>query len=266
MIYLGSLGRMIGIKCPASQQAQSVEQFTFKDTVEGRVKAQRRPLGRRSWSLRTSDATTPGESAILQEFAAGAWGRGPFVFVSADAPHTNLLTPGASTCDPAEVAMGSGGSLLGSPPLLTPDGWAARSVWKNTVNGAFFGEAVPVLSGRRVTGSAYVSGAGGFVRLVFLNASGAVVSQVDSAAATPTVARRSVTALPPVGAVSARLTVTASVTAAARPAITWTDTVQPYSDGQGCSKAVVHGVSRDQVLAVPGNTFSNLSFTVTEVG
>lgn len=264
-VYLGTLGRMIPIYSTPSAQIETEERFNFKRTIEGRRKAEVIPGGRRAWSLNAQFAD-PAESAILQEFANGSWGRGPFWFLSADAPHTNLLTPGASTCDPADVSMSSGATLLGSPPLLTPDGWASRSVWKDTVNGAFFGEAVPVLSGRRVTGSAYVAGSGGFVRLVFLNASGGVVSQVDSAAATPTVARRSVTALPPVGAVSARLTVTASVTAAARPAITWTDSIQPYGDGQGCSKAVVHGVSRDQVLAVPGHTFSNLSFTVTEVG
>jgi len=264
-VYLGTLGRMIPIYSTPSAQLEIEDRFNFKRTIEGRRKAEVIPGGRRAWSLNAQFAD-PAESATLQEFTNGSWGRGPFWFVSADASVTNLLTPAAASCDPASVVMSSGATLLGSPPLLTPDGWAARSVWKDTVNGAFFGGAVPVLAGRVVTGSAYVAGSGGFVRLLFLNAAGAVVSQVDSVAATTAVARRSVSALPPAGAVSARLTVTASVTAAARPAISWTDSVQPYGDGQGCEKAVVHSVSRDQVLAVVGHTFSNVSFTVTEVG
>lgn len=264
-VYLGSLGRMVELYTTPSAQTSAAERYTFKSTLEGRSKAQVRPIGRRSWTWNASYAD-PSEQAALVQFAQGAWGRGPFWFVPADAPRTNVLTPGAASCDPLEVTMGSGAVLLGSPPLLTPDGWAARSIWKDTGNGAFIGAAVPVLPGRKVTGSAYVSGSGGFVRLLFLDVVGAVVAQHDSAAAVSAVGRRSVTATPPAAAVSARLTVTASVTSAGNPAITWTDTVQPFADGQGCEKAVVHGMSRDIVLSGPNGTYSNLGFTVTEVG
>lgn len=267
MIYLGTLGRMIELKCPASQRVSVPGQPTFKTTLGGRVVAELpQRSDRRVWDLQTSDATTPDQISALMSFAGGAWGPGPFWFVPADAPFTNLLTPAASSCDPTVMVMSSGATLLGSPPLLTPDGWAARSVWKSTTNGALLGEPVPVTPGQKVTASAYAAGAAGYVSLVFLNAAGSVVAQHNSAVVSTVISRRSVTVTAPALAISARVTVSASVTQVANPAITWTDAVQPFSDGQGCPKAVLHGASRDLVLTGAGRTYSNLSFAVTEVG
>lgn len=266
-IYLGTLGRMIELKCPSSQRVSVSAQPVFKATLGGRVVAEMPPRAdRRAWDLQTSDATTPDQIAQLLAFAGGAWGLGPFWFVSADAPFTNLLTPAAASCDPTVMTMSSGATLLGSPPLLTPDGWAARSVWKTTTNGALLGAPVPVIPGQKVTASAYAAGAAGYVSLVFLNAAGSVVSQHNSAVVSTVSSRRSVTVSAPALAISARVSISASVTQAAMPAITWTDTVQPFSDGQGCPKAVLHGASRDLVLAGAGRTYSSLSFMVTEVG
>lgn len=267
MIYLGTPGRMISLKCPASQRVNVPAQPNIRTTLGGRVQAQLPPRSdRRVWDLQTSDATTPDQVAAIMAFSSGAWGRGPFWFVSADAPVTNMLTPGAASCDPAEVSMLSGAELLGSPPMnLGGDAWAARSVWKTTGNGAGVGGPVPVLPGSRVTASAWIVGAGR-VRLVFLDAAGSQVSEADSPLGGLVPARLHVAAAVPGGAVSVRFYVTASVTAVANPAITWTDTVQPISDGQGCAKAILHGASRDLVLTGPGRTYSNLGFTVTEVG
>lgn len=266
LIYLGTLGRMIGIKCPASQNVEHEERYTFQTTLEGRRKAQVRPRGPRTWSLQTSDATTPEQAATLMQFAQGAWGPGPFVFVSAEAPYTNLLDPAASTCDPKVVVMGSGSSLVGSPPMLTSAGWFPRSIMKDTVNGARFGDPVPVLPGVPVSGSAEVLGDGGSVRLQFLDAAGALISAHDSLPASNMVERRFLTVMPPSGAASVQLWVTGPIVQAAAPTVTWTDSPRPWSDGQGCLKAVVHGASRSLVLTGPDRTYSNLSFTVTEVG
>lgn len=264
-VYLGSLGRMVELYTTPSAAVVAEERYSFTTTLEGRRKAQVRPIGRRTWTLNAGGAE-PAEQAALMAFAQGAWGRGPFVFVSADAPFVNMLDPAASTCDPAEMVMGSGATLLGSPPMLTLDGWAPRSVWKDTANGARFGAPTPVLPGTTVTGSAYVQGAGGVVRLVFLDALGAAIATHDSTAATNTVLRRSVTRVVPAGAVSVQLWVNAPIAQACMPAVTWTSTVKPWGDGQGCAKAVAHGVSRDLAFTSAERTYSNLSFTVTEVG
>lgn len=269
MIYLGTLGRMIGIKCPASQNVEHEERYTFQTTLEGRRKAQVRPRGPRTWSLQTSDATTQAQVATLMQFAQGAWGPGPFVFLPADAPVTNLLTPAASLCGPGEFVLTSGVTVTEGAPMRTPDGWAARSLIKTTPNGLFLGkDMIPVLPGTPVTGSAYIRGAGGKVSIHWYDSTGTIITSVLSTetAESSVVKRCSLTAMPPSNAVSCRLAVTASVQQAAWPAVTWTDKLQTFGEGQGCTKSVVSTASRSLVMAVPGFTYSNLSFNVTEVG
>lgn len=268
MIYLGTLGRMIGIKCPSSQNVQTEERYSFQTTLEGRVKAQAKPIGRRTWSLGTSDATTPAEHSKLSQFASGAWGPGPFVFVSADAPYTNMLTPDASLCDPLAVTLATGSTVLDTPPMVTQDGVFARSYVKNAANSLFFGRyRVPVLGGA-VTGSAYVLGAGGAVQISWYDSTGAVINTVVSSVKSTAgmVVRSYLTATPPVGAVACMLSVNSSATQAGAPQLVAGSKLLAWADGQGCGKSVVHSVSRGQILAAPGATYSNLSFTVSEVG
>ncbi|MNW56936.1 hypothetical protein D3C74_346950 [compost metagenome] len=258
---------MIGIKCPASQNVQAEERHSFSTTLEGRRKAQVRQAGRRTWSLQTSDATTPAEHSLLSQFAHGVWGAGPFVFVSADAPVSNMLTPEVSTCGP-EAAYGAHVTNVGE--LYIGNGvYAPRSLLSADPGSPMYfgGVRTPVVAGVRVTGSAWVNGAGARVAVFWYNAAGSFITSNTSTvtASSGTVVRSYVSALPPVGAVSCVVGGLDTVKAA-QPAITWTDSAQPWALGEGCAKAVVHGVSRDQVLAAPGNVYSNVSFTVSEVG
>jgi len=266
MIYLGTLGRMIGIKCPAQQQVQSEERYTFQATLEGHRKAQVRPRNPRTWSLQTSDATTPQQALALTQFASGAWGPGPFVFVSADAPVTNMLTPAAASCSP-EMAEGYS-HLSGGGPVQLGGVWAARSLLSSSPGALLIiNEKVPVLPGVPVTISAWVRGDGGYVRVSFYDTSDTVVGSASSSVkSTAGTAQRSwVSANPPVGAAYARI-VGVGVTMLALPELTWTNELLPEAEGQGCAQAVVHSASRDLVLAAPRAVFSNISFTVTEVG
>lgn len=267
MIYLGSLGRMIGIKCPASQNVQAEDRHSFSTTLEGRRKAQVRQAGRRTWSLQTSDATTPAEHSLLSQFASGAWGNGPFAFVSADAPHTNLLTPGAASCD---LSLISSTAFIsnGGPAEVEPGLWVARSYLNtsSSINMAFPART-PVIPGRPVTGSAFVRGAGMKLNISFWDAADQFISSYASSGSGSASAwsRLSATRTPPANAVRVAVYATGAGRAAA-PAVTWSESVLPWSDGQGCEKAVVSSMSREQVLAAPGNTYSNVSFTVMEVG
>lgn len=266
-VYLGALGRLVELWSTPAAQVSLAERYTFTTTLEGRVKAQSVPSARRSWSL-NAEGASPREQAALQEFATGAWGRGPFVFVSADAPVVNLLTPEESSLDP----VGLTADVLGSPPMLTPDGWAGRSLLKRDGQFARVATDVPVIPGRRVTGSAYVRGHSGtaLVRLVFYRADGTEISRADSPSAVAEAQRRWVTATAPSDAAWAALWVTGTVTQVARPAVTWTSEPFEYGDGQGCRKAVVHGASRDLRVASQWQAhtgrWSDLSFTVQEVG
>lgn len=265
-VYLGTLGRMVEIWSTPSAQVQAEDRYSFTTTLEGRRKAQVRRNGRRTWSLNSAFAD-PRESAALQQFADGAWGNGPFVFVSADAPVSNLLTPEVSTCGPAAVFSSS---VSASGPMYLGDGeYAARSlVQSNPAAVMYFGGVrTPAVEGRKITVSAWVLGASSAARVLWYDLSGALVgSSTSTVTGSDSMPVRSyVTVEPPLGAVSC-LVGAINATRGAQPAITWSDSLLPWGDGQGCDKAVVHGVTRDQVLAVPGHTYSNVSFTVSEVG
>ena len=264
MMYLGSPGRMVGVKCPTRQRVGSSERYSFETTLEGRVKAQVVPLQRRVWDVELGQLTEPSEVATLQEFASGAWGKGPFWFVPADAPVVNMLTPDDTSMRTAE----SHHDPIDTPPMATPDGWAARS-YLNDGNFVRLADYVPVLPGAQVTGSAYLRGSGGRVRIQFVDESHSPISLHNAPVATDQVQRMHVTATVPADAAYVQLWITSSITQVARPAITWTDQPYEYGEGQGCEKAVVHAVSRDVTKAWDNpktGRWSSLSFTVQEVG
>lgn len=270
MIYLGTLGRMIGIKCPSSQSVEHEERYSFQTTLEGRRKAQARPRGPRTWSLQTSDATTPEQAATLMQFAHGAWGPGPFVFVSAEAPATNMLLPAVSLCDPAENY--ESGVVPGGPMLQPTGEWAARSYMRSTPGLFLFGRTrTPLPNSGSVSASVTVLGAGSVARISWyrLGPDGPNVllghSRSDDTGVGFEPRRLKVSATPPPGAVGCVVGVENAIQVSA-PALVWGADVPAWSEGQGCAGAVVHAASRNLVLAVPGATYSNVGFTITEVG
>lgn len=271
-VYIGQIGRMVRLYSTPSAQVVYEDRATFKTTLEGARKAQVRPAsGRRTWSLNASFAD-PSEQSAIMAFINGEWGNGPFVYVSADAPVINLLTPAAASCEPAEFTPTTGLVLTPGGPMLTADGWAGRSFAKNTVNAVFFGlDMLPAIPGRSVTASAYVRGLGGVVRLNWYDIAGQSISTASSAVAAGAsgVVRSHVTGSPPAGAVGFRVSASKEVTQACRPAATWSDGLLEWGAGQGCTKAVIHGASSDLIMAsrdTRGSRYSNLGFTVTEVG
>lgn len=272
MIYLGQLGRMIELKCPSSQQVAVEDTTSFKSTLEGRRIAQVSPsAGRRTWQCQLSDASTPGQVGAVMSFLNREWGNGPFMFVSADAPVTNLLTPAQASCDPKTFSGAS--AIAGGPMKVGSDDWAGRSVMNSNVTdllGVAGNAYSPVLPGQRVTGSAYVLGAGAAVHLYFYDVNGVRITSWGSGVLgnNSTAVRSWVTQVAPSNAASARI-FAQNAMQACRPAITWTDGLLDWADGQGCHKAIIHSPSRDLIMASRdprGGRFSNLSFTVSEVG
>lgn len=265
-IYIGSLGRMINLPNIESQSMKPSETMSFQTTLEGRVVAQRLPASRREWSL-GAKMYRPTELAVVESFANGEWGSGPFFFVPAEAPVVNVLTPDVARLDPGVLSS----STSPDGPLLTPDGWAARSVSRVQTIGFFGTSHTPVVPGVPVTGSAYVTGADGGVRLYWYDRDGAQISWNTSPVRSTAseVVRSYVTAVPPEGAVSCRLSFVFG-TQATRPAITWTDQPYQWGDGYGCEKAVVLGPSRDLVKALRNSPdsgrWTTIGFTVREVG
>lgn len=267
MIHLGSPGRMVGLKCPTVQRDSSDEGYRFVTTLEGRRKAQVVPGQRRVWDLSTGSVTTPAQVAVLKEFASGAWGPGPFWFVPEAAAQVNLLAP-----DDVARPIPTGNSEPGGPMRLTDGSWAAQSrasirggtiFWRNQG----IPSDPPVIPGVPVTASAYVEGTGAYVMLQWFDDNANYVGELASSSVTSAVGvRLSVTATPPPGATYVRLSARNALRAA-RPAVTWTDRVMEWGEGQGCPKAVISQTSNNLVRAIPGMpVLSELSFTVTEVG
>ena len=150
--------------------------------------------------------------------------------------------------------------------------FSGRSLVANSATAwSFVGEArVPVIQGQKVTGSMVAIGAGAIVRLSWYGPDGTAISHSESAmtGAAGIPRRLHVTATPPVGAVGCLLA-TRGALQASRPAITWTDSLFDWHPGEGCPKAVIHGLSRSVLLALrePGyGRYSGTSFTITEVG
>jgi hypothetical protein len=232
--------------------------------LEGRVKAQVRRIGRRVWTAATSEATTPADQAAILGFLSGEWGPGPFQFISADAPVTNLLTPAQSLCDPS---LAYGTNMPGGP-LLCGDEWAGQSWLDDPANIIWFSRDMNnVTPGQMITASAWIQGEGSRVNVQFYNneeSMGVVSSRQTGIAARAT--RLSVTTTVPEGATRVRVRCNGGAVQAARPALTLTDQVQPWAIGEGCTAAVIHAGSKEVGLAVPGATYGSVSFTITEVG
>lgn len=271
MIYLGTPGRMVGIKCPASQNVEAEDKFSFETTLEGRRKAQVRPVGRRSWNLQTSDATTPADQAAIMGFIHGEWGVGPFVFVSADAAVSNLLTPAAAS---SLDLPGHAGISHGGPVTLDPGRWAGQSLIAadpETSIEIFAGKGTyPVLQGIPVTGAAWISAgtvSPAYIRLYWIDQAGGTLGASASLPVTAPqgLVRISVTATPPAGAVGVKV-VALRATRMAAPTLTWSSEVLEPGPGEGCLKAVIHAGSKNVTLAAQRAVYGSVSYTVTEVG
>lgn len=266
-VYIGQLGRLIKLPYVTSQSMESADRYTFEETVEGVVRAQVRPVGMRTWSMSATRYLAEAQGTLMS-FINGEWGNGPFVWVSADAPVTNLLTPEISSCGPG-TKIGSATNLAG--PMRLPGGlWAGRSlISSNPSQNMPFGRNVtPVLPGVKVTASAYVIGENCRVGVGFYNAAGefleAKLSEVGSVFEP---LRRGITAMPPDDAVACGV-YAASTLQASRPAITWTDRMFDWADGQGCPSAIIHAASKEVQAAhidPRGYRAATMPFRATEV-
>lgn len=265
--YLGSLGRLVPLRCASSQSTAHAEAYAFESTLEGKVKGQMIPGRGRTWSLSTSDATRFEDQATLADFLSGAWGRGPFVFVSEDAAVSNLLTPRSSLSDPAVLDA----SAVASGPAVIDGVWVPRTVRRgNDPDIRLTTERIPVIPGLPVTASAYALGTEARLRISFYNQAGERIALTTSpfTEAPADWTRLQASRVAPEGAVDCQIFGVAG-TEFARPAVTWTADLLPWAPGEGCLKAVVHGASRNLIMASQrplGGRYASLSYTVTEVG
>ena len=257
---------MVEVPFTASENVSRADRYVESTTVEGARRVQVRPAAPRSWSVDVSGASA-GELSGLEAFAQGAWGHGPWHWVSVAAQVGNLLTPRESMLlDRAGV---SSASVQDAGPVRDSDGgWSPRSVTVSIASGwVALVRGVPVIPGVPFTFSCDVQGSTlpGQVQVAFYDAAGTQVSAESASAPNAGMHRVSATATVPAGAVSATVGVRSQTRVATRPQVTWTAGPVPFSAGHGCRSAVVDGVSSDLLVVNSGGPVSGVGFTVLEV-
>lgn len=262
--YLGSLGRLIGFRCASDERLSSGDRYRESFTVEGARRVQAVPARPRVWDV-SWGARDGGELAKLESFVSGAWGAGPWHWVSVAAQVGNVLTPReAQLLDRAPV---SAANVQDAGPVRDATGaWSPRSVTVTLTSGwVALMRGVPVVAGLPFTFSCDVEGSSPQVHVEFRDAAGGVLSTHIQAGAGTGVQRVSVSSVVPAGAVEAHVGVRSTVTRACRPQVTWTPGPVPFSAGHGCRSAVVDGVSSDLLVVNSGGPVSGVGFTVLEV-
>lgn len=267
--YIGSLGRLVEVPFTASEDVSLADRYVVATTVEGARRVQARPASPRSWSVDVRGAT-PNEVSGIASLANGAWGAGPFHWVSIQARQENLLTPGEADLTGVEY---NDRWSLGGPMLRSSGDWSAQSLVVSVPSGSHvMVRDIPVLPGRAVTYAADVQASSASVaprlQVQWADVAGGFISQqYREGQVTGGVQRAVATFTPPAGAASVRLLLDGTVARYAAPQVTWTAHEVPYSAGHGCRAAVVDGMSTS-LLYVAGplrGSYSNAGFTVMEV-
>lgn len=267
MAWIGHLGSLTSFKGAAAQELTWELEAEIDTTLGGTDYAWvEAGLPPRSWSVNL-DACEPDEAAVLGALAAGANGRGPYLFVDDAAAVSNVLSPRASM-------PGSGNSFAYSTTTGTPSEAIIAGIGKVAAVTADGGARVdlayktPVVAEQPVTASAYMRGSGtGSIEVAFLDATGAALSQPKTTFTTPTGwTRMHVTGTPPVGAVSCQITVTStSGFAVAAPAVSWTGKLTSYTAGQGAPAVMFTGMSTTVLAATTEQQMTQRSLQFREL-
>lgn len=264
MEYLGSLGRLIPLRCASEERAQTAARYRESFTVEGRRRVQIVPDAPRVWDV-SWDLAYPRELAALAGFTSGAWGNGPWHWVPVTAQRGNLLTPReAQLLDRAGV---SSANVQDAGPVRDSDGgWSPRSVTVTISSGwVALMRGVPVIPGMPFTFSCDVEGSSPQVHVQFNDAAGGIVGTQIQAGSGTAMQRVSSSSVVPAGAVEAIVGVRSSVTRACRPQVTWTADPVPFAPGSGCRSAVIEAGSEDLLAIWQGVDYRATGFTVLEV-
>lgn len=266
MEYLGSLGRLIPLRCASEERVQSTARYRESFTVEGQRRVQAIPAAPRAWDV-SWDLAYPAELAALAGFTSGAWGHGPWVWVPVTAYSANLLTPGEAML--TERAGISAESIQDAGPVRDSDGnWSPRSVTVTIPSGwGALARDVPVIPGKPFTFSCDVQGGftPGQIHVAFIDGAGNAMSGGPASAPNAGMHRVSYSAVVPAGAASAHVGVRSSTLVATRPQATWTDGPVPFAPGAGCKSAVVEAGSEDVLALWKGVDYRSTGFTVMEV-
>ncbi|MFC3407019.1 MULTISPECIES: hypothetical protein [Brachybacterium] len=193
------------------------------------------------------------EMSAVDEFVQGAWGPGPFRWVSCAAHDSNVLTPGQSIL--AALDAGTG--------MDTATGWSPRSVLGP--GRVVLAERVPVIPGKPVTVAVDTTGAA-TLTVTFRSAAGAIDS-TRTVSASGTLAQRLVYSAPSVmwSSRSVDIEVSGHIRAS-RPQVSWTREARPWVPGRGAEQVIIQSGVADPLVINPAGGYWSGSLNLIEVG
>lgn len=251
--YIGTLANMIPVGWHSSfDEADSDEVYVFQRSPRRKWAFRAHAASKREWTVGVSARNE--DLAVLRGFLRGAYGPGPFWYVSDVASFTNVLTPEQS--DLAGIANTSAQAVGGFAPkaVTGPD-----SVTLAT--------GVPAVPGKHVTVSIDASGSA-VLTVRFKTASGSTAPSPSPVAAKGDLMQRlSWTGIVPATARQVEVSVSGHIVAT-RPQVTWTPYTVPWLDGGGCASAVVAEAPRSMKNHDRGthNSLFEVTAKIVEVG
>lgn len=262
--YIGTPGALMSVACPSRLSSGGGRAVTFEDT-QSRRKAFLGRSALREWSVDIGVAS-PREMAVFEHLAD--YSMPPFVYYPDDAVLHNILAPAYAAFAPG-THTGLDASLV-----EVESGVFVKAVAASGSNVSFpqrdgLLDAVPIPRGGPVTVSAWMRGGtvsgDTQISVIWRGATGEYISPESTRfPGTSVLTRRHVTMTPPPGAASMTFQFWAQQTAGV--AVSLTSSLMPYAPGRGAPRTVVHGLSRDLIVAHNRLTLEDASFTVTEVG
>ena len=254
--YIGELGKMHKILWPTPVKVTSPTRYEVQSAPSRRWAFVTTPAWarRREWSL---DATgTNRELTGLSQLVAGAFGNGPWRFISDEAAVTNVLTPAESMLD--GIANGGYVDGVGGPA-------AASCVGGGEV---IIASSVPVPDGSPVTVSVDASG-DTVLTLQPVNAAGRPVGNARVERARRQVMHRLQVTIPvfPAGAVALKVTASGYKTLCL-PQVVWLDSCPRWDMGAGADSVIVEEATTTYTEHEfwTQDTWRTMSLTIMEVG
>lgn len=254
--YIGELGRMHKILWPTPVKVTNPTRYEVQSAPSRRWAFVTTPAWarRREWSLDVSG--TNREVTGLVQLVAGAFGSGPWRFISDEAAVTNVLTPAESML--AGIANGGYVDGVGGPA-------AASCVGGGEV---VIAQSVPVPAGSPVTVSVDTTG-GTVLTLQPVNAAGRPVGNARVERAQRQVMHRLQVTIPVFPAAAVALKITASgYTTLCLPQVVWLDSCPRWDMGAGADSVIIEETTTTYTEHEfwTQDTWRIMSLTIKEVG
>lgn len=255
--WIGTLAKMHEFLWPVSLQESVPTRYELQKAAGKTWAFVSSPPGARTREWSVDIDGTNADTSVLRSIMHGAYGAGPFYFISEVASLTNALTPAQSLL----TGVSNGGSVI------TADGGHAPA---SLVGGALtvLADKVPVLPGEPLTVSVDASGATELIvqprTVTGANAGGAKTVKADGL-----LMQRIHATILSMPATARTITVSAQgFNQLARPQVVWSDRPSPWDVGGGADSVILlEGSSSFHNFELYTRDFwREMSLTIKEVG